>query len=292
MGFKYLDAREIPDRFPGEVWLFAVLRNESERLPYFLEHYRRIGVTRFIFLLNHSDDQENPIFNQPDIHRFVSLSNFSRVATQEINQLCRKFSKNAWSVVVDADELFVLPTRFSDVVSLTLDLDRKRKQALSALLLDLYPARIIAPTLSPKIKKLDKRPLQHLFFDAISYPFFEPSGGMRQRVFGLDGVSLQKYPLIKFNSGVRFGWGTHMVSGGTVTKDRVVLLHNKYDVGFIPRVQEEVVRQQHWHGAREYKRYLTWIQCRENSDLKLFSPDVSRRFTDITQLESLSLSTY
>ena len=40
----------------GAVLLAAVVRNEIERLPGFLRHYRRLGVDRFTFIDNDSTD--------------------------------------------------------------------------------------------------------------------------------------------------------------------------------------------------------------------------------------------
>ena len=40
----------------GDVLCFVTLRNEMNRLPYFLEHYRALGVRHFLMVDNNSTD--------------------------------------------------------------------------------------------------------------------------------------------------------------------------------------------------------------------------------------------
>ena len=52
---KNLGSRNlIPER--KEIRLFAIMRNESLRLPYFLEYYKNLGVDRFFLIDNNSTD--------------------------------------------------------------------------------------------------------------------------------------------------------------------------------------------------------------------------------------------
>lgn len=65
--FEYFNIIKHPENLNNEVCLFSVIGNEIYLLPYFLEHYRKIGFSKFYFLVNNSDDgtQQYPI-NQND----------------------------------------------------------------------------------------------------------------------------------------------------------------------------------------------------------------------------------
>ena len=44
---------------PNDILLFATIRNEQLRLPFFMAHYRRLGVQHFFFISNNSTDGTN-----------------------------------------------------------------------------------------------------------------------------------------------------------------------------------------------------------------------------------------
>src|SRR5260370_21953978 len=52
---EYPGGTHVPDD-PTEIRLFSKCRNEQLRLPAFLRHYRNIGVQRFFFVDNASND--------------------------------------------------------------------------------------------------------------------------------------------------------------------------------------------------------------------------------------------
>ena len=41
---------------PDAILLFCTLRNEDQRLPYFLKYYRDLGIDHFLMVDNNSDD--------------------------------------------------------------------------------------------------------------------------------------------------------------------------------------------------------------------------------------------
>ena len=41
---------------PDDILAMATVRNEVVRLPFFLDHYRKLGVGHFLFVDNGSDD--------------------------------------------------------------------------------------------------------------------------------------------------------------------------------------------------------------------------------------------
>ncbi len=48
----------------NQVLLFSILRNESLRLPHFLEYYKSLGVDRFFFVDNNSSDSSKEIISR------------------------------------------------------------------------------------------------------------------------------------------------------------------------------------------------------------------------------------
>lgn len=124
-------------------------------LPAFLAHYRRLGVQRFVFLDDRSDDGSSEFLaQQPDTvvvgseRRFgdkVELPQYMSRSIREfrIHFLWRSilydmFACGRWALHVDLDEFIYLPPRmtFADLVS---KLDKRGTRALWAVMLDVYP---------------------------------------------------------------------------------------------------------------------------------------------------------
>ena len=62
---------DLPAIGGDEVLVVGCLRNEMLRLPAFLEHYRRLGVSRFLLVDNGSDDGSRELLlAQPDVTVF------------------------------------------------------------------------------------------------------------------------------------------------------------------------------------------------------------------------------
>ncbi len=128
---------------PGQILAFARCRNEALRLPAFLRHYRGLGVDRFVIVDNNSSDGSTEyLADQPDVQLFCTTSRYqeARSGIDWLNALLRAFGTGAWCVTVDIDELLVYPgSERTSLRELTDYLDRRGCEALSCLLLDLYP---------------------------------------------------------------------------------------------------------------------------------------------------------
>src|SRR6185295_6832777 len=67
-GLERRDARPIEIAADAVVVCSAV-RNEADRLPFFLQHYRRLGAARFLFVDNDSSDGTAALLlREPDVH--------------------------------------------------------------------------------------------------------------------------------------------------------------------------------------------------------------------------------
>ena len=177
---------------PGEIRAFAKCRNERLRLPAFLTHYRALGVDRFFIVDNDSSDGTTEyLAGQPDVCGFRTTNRLSESGAGSLwlNPLLSRFGVGAWCVTVDIDELLVYPgSEQASLRDLTAHFDRTGCEALSCLLLDLYPpGPLAASRYSPGDDLLAAAP----YFDAGPYekspvetcPGVFITGGMRERVF-------------------------------------------------------------------------------------------------------------
>jgi O-antigen/teichoic acid export membrane protein/glycosyltransferase involved in cell wall biosynthesis len=177
---------------PGEIRAFAKCRNERLRLPAFLQHYRALGVDRFFIVDNNSSDGTTEyLTRQPDVRVFRTSNRFreSSAGSTWLNALLSRFGVGVWCVTVDIDELLVYPgSERSSLRELTTHLDRSGSEALSCLMLDLYPA---GPLRECSYNPGDDLIAAAPYFDAGPYerslvdkcPGVFITGGMRERVF-------------------------------------------------------------------------------------------------------------
>ena len=125
------------------VLAFVVLRNEAARLPYFLDHYRDLGVAHFLMIDNGSDDGSTEMLAaQPDVTLWQTSASYraSRFGLDWLNWLLWRHGHGRWCLTVDADELLVydqMETR--KLPALTDQLERKARKGFGTLMLDMFP---------------------------------------------------------------------------------------------------------------------------------------------------------
>ncbi len=134
-----LDQRPIPDD-PAEIRLLVVVRDEELRLPYFLEHHRRIGVDRFVVVDNGSlDGTLDFLHTQPDVHLYRAAGSFLRERHHWKQALLDAHFRDRWSLVIDADELFVFPRmERADLRAFCRHLEAEGARGVHATMIDMY----------------------------------------------------------------------------------------------------------------------------------------------------------
>ncbi len=141
---KRLDLRPIEGDF-DEIRLFGVVKNESLRLPYFLDYYRRAGVGRFFFVDNDSTDETTAfLLQQPDCCVFHTQGSYaqSRAGVTWLNCLLELYGAGHWIVLADADELLAYPLGEGRTLgALCRWFDDGGYQGMFAVLLDMYSDR-------------------------------------------------------------------------------------------------------------------------------------------------------
>ncbi|MEO9823667.1 MAG: glycosyltransferase family 2 protein [Paracoccaceae bacterium] len=291
---------------PGAVLLFATIRNEKPRLPYFLKYYRDMGVSHFFVVDNGSTDGSAELLaGEPDVSLWRAETSYkhSRFGTDWLNWLKFRFGHGHWTLTVDPDEFLTFPFCDTRPISALCDwLDQSGLRALGTLLLDMYPKG--APDDVPYAP--GQNPFEiACWFDAGNYTISRNKkygnlwiqGGPRARMYFPDAPeqapSLNKIPLVKWDRKYVHVSSTHMLlprglnlvydeEGGE--KASGCLLHAKFLDSFPQKAAEEIGRRQHFARGREYDAYHLKGQGPEGLWF-----DWSERYIDWRQLELLGL---
>lgn len=288
-----------------DILLFATIRNEAARLPFFLDYYRARGVDRFLIVDNGSTDGGAALLDGPDISLWRTEASYRRAnfGVHWINALARRHAPGHWLLCVDPDEYLVYPHCDSrDIRVLTEHLAATGRRSMGALLLDLYgEGPIGAASCAPGEDPIEAAP----WFDPANY-FYRRNdryrelwiqGGPRLRAFFADrpmhAPALNKIPLVRWRRGDCFVSSTHALLPRrlNVTYDERggerltgALLHTKFLSGIGEKVAEEAVRGEHFAGGREYRAYADRIETGES-----LKGAHSLRYRDWRQLAALGL---
>ena len=290
----------------GDILCFMTLRNEADRLPFVLDHHRRLGVRQFLIVDNASTDGSAALLQaQPDVSLWRTQDSYkaSRFGMDWLTWLMSRHGHGHWCLTLDADEILIYPHwQTRPLAALTGWLDRQGQDALGALTVDLYPD---GPVSQGSVASGDD-PLRHLgWFDAGNHQVkVQPrmqnlwiQGGVRARAFFASdprrAPTLNKIPLVRWNRRFAYVNSTHALlparlnrvyatDGGMLTSG--VLLHTKFLPGIVERSRDEKARGEHFADGAQYASYYD----RLTADPVLHSP-VSTRYTGWRQLEALGL---
>lgn len=291
---------------PGAILCAMVVRNEASRLPFFLDHHRRLGVTHFLIIDNDSSDGTAALLaDQPDVSLWSTAGSYkhSRFGLDWLNWVLLRHGHGHWCLVLDADELLVYPyweTR--PLPALTAWLDQTGQRSFGAMMLDLYPEGPLgAGDYTPGQDPTEALP----WFDSGNYSLqVQPrmrnlwiQGGARARAFFADSPrrapTLNKVPLVKWHW--RQAWlnSTHSLlpaplnavfdeKGGELTSG--VLLHTKFLPEIIAKSAEEKIRRQHFGDPDRFATYYDDVIA-----APVLHGPTSRRYSGWRQLEALGL---
>ncbi|MGB0438499.1 MAG: glycosyltransferase family 2 protein [Paracoccaceae bacterium] len=285
----------------ADILLFATIRDEVDRLPVLLDHYRRMGVGHFIFVDNTSRDGSGAyLAAQPDVSLWSTQASYrrARFGIDWMNHLLARYGHGHWCLTVDADEFLTYPHDDSRPLRALTDwLDASRCRSMGAMLLDLYAD-------DPTVHHVG--PLHSdLLFDAGNYRIsLNPEqknlwiqGGARDRLFfgdhPQDAPALNKIPLVKWHWRYVYTSSTHALlpRGLNVVYSRTgvprtcgLLLHTKMLHGFAARTFDALDHNEHFGMAREYRAYARGLR----KDMR-FRARPSRPMCDWRGFEALNL---
>lgn len=289
---------------PGIVLCFSVIRNETLRLPYFLDHHRRLGVGHFLFVDNASNDGSTEyLVAQPDVSLWSTQDSYkaSRFGLDWVGWLLLRHGAGHWCLTLDADELLIFPHwQERGLPALTRFLESRGAEALTVTMIELYPKG----PLSEARHSPGQNPLETLpWFDASGYDYtplqrfglVSIRGGVRRRVFFADAHAhaphLHKTPLIRWSRRYAYVSSTHIalprrLNGGFARADLPtgVLLHTKFLPNILDKSRDEKRRAEHFTHAENYDSYYDSVIADPNLWF-----EGSQRFEGWQQLEALGL---
>jgi len=267
----------------GDVLLFATVRNEALRLPYFLRHYRRLGVAHFLIVDNGSDDATVDLLqDQDDVSLWQSHASYrgSRFGLDWMTALMWRYGHGHWTLTVDADELLIYPEWEAQPLSeLTLSLERAGHDKLGTMMLELYPKGPVADqTYRPGQDPTEVIP----WFDAYGYwAQLQPKmdnlwlqGGPRARRFFAQtphlAPTLNKVPLVRWRRPYVYVNSTHNALPPRLNRvyDEAgrgrptgVLLHTKFLPDATSRAAQEHHRGEHFASPGTYSNYYAGVKA-------------------------------
>ena len=254
-----------PARQSSETGLMAFSRARDEilRLPYFLDHYRKLGVGRFVIIENGSRDGTlEYLCSQDDVDVYTTASPFgeSSAGLAWMERVIQASGVGGWVLVADIDELLVYEDwQRSDLNRLADFLDREGSHALKATMVDMYSG----PEHQANAAFLWER---YPFLDATSYQWkatrgggAEVVGGPRHRMMKAMDMppdsNLTKYPFFRWSKKSSHS-SIHLLKP-TPRKNipRAGLLHFKFMDDFAARAQDLQLTAGYHEGGLAYQKY-------------------------------------
>lgn len=290
-----------------DILVFATMRNESIRLPYYLDHYRKMGVSHFLIVENNSDDTtQSYLAAQPDVSVWTTSASYkaSRFGVDWLNWLQNKYGRGHWCLTVDADEILVLPCdEDRNLRDLTNWLDQRGQPFFAATMLDMYPKTTLSTA-----KYTPGTPPQSAipWFDPWGYTWelqtkhqnISIRGGVRKRLFFQDNPNhaphMHKTPLIRWKRGYTYASSTHLALprhlnrgyDARLNSPTGVLLHSKFLNVVVEKSSEELSRREHFTYSERYDDYYQSL-----IDDPILWDETSMHFAGWEQLEQVGLFT-
>jgi len=261
--------------------VLCVIKDEMDRLPDFLNHYRSANIERFVFIDNNSSDETALYLSrQPDVDLYQIASPFIWTRKQGWINLAIALtgrSPNSWYIYVDSDEHIVYdgyPHRtFEDLVRWAESLGLRRVRGM---LVDMYAE---GPLLCSKYFSGQSLSETYPLFDSDGYvetrtkEIISRKGGPRVRAFGTANADFRpemtKYPLFKLDYNELFVNPHHIwpYDANFYSDCYLGVLHYKFLPNLISKMEKAISELSYWSNSIEYKCYQNILSS--NPDLSL-----------------------
>ncbi len=268
--------------FAGEnvTTLFAVLKNERYFLPHFLQYYRALGISNFLFLDDQSTDGSREyLLAQKDCgileanYSFGDMIGGKRFGIAVKQIVPETMLMGGWVLTVDLDEFLILPPPYENIHGLCIDLDKQGRNHARAIMLDFYPERF--NDLNGTVSGMGPFELCP-YFDALSMEWPDGSraptrisiqDAIRVRMFkemitrgfneltalrGYKCANPYKVPLLKWDRYTRV-LSSHHVNVPVSDANQLVLAHFKFYPGWQQKVEAAVAGGAYYNNSIEYK---------------------------------------
>jgi tetratricopeptide (TPR) repeat protein len=237
-----MDENSLP---PGDALaLYTCIRDERDRLPWFFDYYRRLGVEHFVVIDNGSTDSSTEyLLSQSGTTVFRTDDSYhgAFAGMVWINHLKSRLSPAAWVLYADVDEALVYEgCERRSVADLAETLDMAGQEAFTAFMLDMFSTDASGGTgKGPNVDYVTRYPLylpQIQVTPKPLCPYIHIRGGLR--ALFATGEELTKTPLVKSGADIDFLQSSHSVTPARVSDMTGVLLHYK----IIDGIAEEAAR--------------------------------------------------
>jgi hypothetical protein len=305
----------------SSIVLICVVYNEILLLPYFIEYYKTIGVTHFIFIDNGSTDSTIKYLStltEVDIEINQSYDSYakSNFGIDWVNSILNSKLNNKWCLVVDIDELLILPPEVKTLIEIKSKMEKTKTNILQTVLIDFYPIKfnnvenyIVGQPFFSHSNCFHKFTNETIWSKIAPDGSTEIKGGLRHVISNYNkkpnstSVCLTKKSFFKNNffSTHYLRVGMHWILPKDFTcwwppekaysnwsetnkqlnffKEKIVLAHFKYIKPDIRQVfQQRIERNQDWNNSSEYKNYL------QHLTESYFDPLLTNLFTDTSTL--------
>ncbi|MEW2912718.1 glycosyltransferase family 2 protein [Leisingera sp. JC11] len=278
---------------PDQVVLIALVRDGAYYLDVFFEHYRRLGVSAFVFFDNGSADGTiERIRQEPDttlLHSplpWLDYENTFRAYAAD------RYGRDRWCLFADMDELFEFEgSETAGLAGLTRFLAQQGYTALQAEMLEMFPKGPLAGARGLSYAEAVQsfrfsdisavRAVEYTSEDTgFAYYLRQNSlppggaqmqfGGVRGKVFG-ENCCLSKHPLVFNGPGVQAAVHPHASAGVRVADFEGLIRHYKFAGDSLARdlqIQAETVSQ---HGEDRQRSNAMQAQPK----LSLWSADAA-----------------
>ncbi|MFW8635531.1 glycosyltransferase family 2 protein [Cribrihabitans pelagius] len=240
---------------PDGVVLIALVRDGAYYLDVFLEHYRRLGVSGFVFVDNGSRDgtlarlrREADVAVWQAKLPWLAYENDLRAAA------ANRYGAARWCLFADMDELFEFDGA-EDLPALTRQLEAGGHTAMLAQMLEMFPRGPLAAAQGLSYREAiaacryaDISAVRRLPYmsEASGFAYFlrqnqlpphAPDllfGGVRGKVFG-ENCCLSKHPLVFNGAGVQAAVHPHASARVRVSDQVALIRHYKFAGGSLAR---------------------------------------------------------
>jgi hypothetical protein len=275
--------------------VICVIKNEIERIEFFLNYYRYdLGIKAFTFFDDHSTDgTKEYLLEQKDISLYSAKETYTSMRRIIwINRMIEIEGLNRWYIIVDADELFDYPGRENKkVAQLTHFLSIHRQSRVCSLMIDMFAEDALFST---KLKGRNQiTEVYNRFFPEYYYEnTTNIKGGGRNELFKTASIEIvapciTKYPLIWIDK-YDFILNAHRnypSERNVPIKPNTILRHYKFLPSDREKYYERVQTGNFYKNSIEYRAYM---KIEKDVDYISFIQK-TKKYTDYTSLSDIEV---
>lgn len=254
----------------SEPVLVCAVKNDLDKIKIQMEHHRKIGVKRFIYIDNISTDGTLEwLKEQKDVTLYKVEAQYNSATRMGWWQYVIKqegFGK--WYLILDSDELFAYPNMENISIQRYIAfLEMKKITTTTTPMIDMYSQNEIFEASSDDIRT------EFCFFDTFyhkehQYVNWLIFGGPRYRLFSMDN-QLAKHSLLKIKKNMLVdSHEVFPICKNTETGVIAFLLHYKFLPKDVCKYREIVETGNFFNGSEQYRIYMEFHK--KNPDISFF----------------------